>query len=370
MTVVHFETEFDQPTPAAAVPVTITSGVGGPVQVVDGLRRGQRIVGRFESSPGLVGLKIATGGAPIRVSVDLSVDATTASWWDRYVPSSVVPRAPYATRTLVVRSQGSVRAAVLLGRRPSDFTLRSTATARFDLAAADVPDDGLLVIELAEAAGGSHTAVGVRIDSVDIAYADPPDPVSGTVSVAQLVDHGLASTGVPPDRGTAQLTSDSFAVAPRGHAPVWTLSVGLGRTVRPDTLRPQPGPLLAKRPTGSAAPRLRDKAIAMSRRKVADARHASVRRIRHGFVLAGRCGLAPVGWLLAGVWLRASLITATLTPLTGGPPVPCAVTRMGGRRVAVAAPGPVEEPAMVRLHIRGLLGFTAAWRLRSARIAP
>ncbi len=367
MTVVHFQTDFDRPTPVQTVPVKITTGLAdGPVPIVDGLNRGDRIIGRFELSPGLVALKVAAGGAPIRVTVRIGADAATAAFARQHTPDSAP--SPYATRLIVVRSQGQTRGAVMLGRRPSDFTFQSTAVVSFDLAAEDVTDDGLLIVELAEGVPGSYAACGLRLDAIELAPAGPAPQSAGLLTAAQLIERGLASTGVPAANGTAELTSDEFVVVPRGKTPTWTLRAGLARSVTPDPLRPKPGPLLAARPTGSAAPRVREKMLALGRRKAGDARFRAIQRARHaGVRLLSRLFVAPIAWVLAGIWFRTGRVTAAITPVSGAPTMVC-IVRRNGRRLTVTAPAAIHEPAVVRLEARRFLGFMPAWRLQSARI--
>jgi hypothetical protein len=391
--VVHLQTEFDQPAAVVTVPVKIAASLGDHVHMVDGVLRSERSIGRVSMSPAMVGLKVVAAGRPVRVTIRLTADGSTASYLRDLQARALSPvtLAPYDTRELVIRSQGRTRAAVMLGRRATDFTFRSSATVRFDLAADEITDDGLVLIELAEVVRGSQAAVGLRVDTIEITAIPAAAPAripGGTVPATQLIAYGLAGTGVPAAKGTALLTSDAFVVmangsvangsVANGSVPTWILRANLTRPVAPDPLRRNPGPLLPARPTGAAAPRIREKAIALGRRKASEARFLATQRFRHlSTWLLLSVVVAPVAWLLAAVWFRTGPISATIEPVTGlaptgEPPMACTVRRMARRRIAVTAPATFHDrapagPAVVRLTGRRFLGLRPAWILTSAR---
>jgi hypothetical protein len=374
MTLVQIETEFDQPAVPVTVPAKISAGFGDKVRIVDGVLRSERAVGRVSMSPALVGIKLIGGGRPLRVTIRLALDNASANYLNgrNQLPAATIT--PYDTRELVIRSQGVTRGAVVLGRRPSDFTFATSATFGFDLGPDEVDDDGLLIIELAEVVRGSFAAMGVRFDTIEIVPAPAAAPApTGVVRAGQLVARGLASTGVPAVKERATLTSPAFVADPRGTTPTWTLRSYLVRTMVPDPLRKNPGPLMRPRPTGAAAPRVREKAVALGRRKADEAQFKARQRLRHLVMRSfAFLFLTPVAWLLAPIWFRTGRITATVEPVTGLAPTGeeprvCEVRRMSLRRIAVTPPVAFDGPVVVRLKARRFLGFTPGWKLNSAR---
>ncbi|BCJ36461.1 hypothetical protein Athai_39640 [Actinocatenispora thailandica] len=356
-----FDTVLDRPVPALRPPVTVRTGGGASLQICDGFVRGTGIVGRFSASPGLLGLKVAAGG-PVRVSVVLRADRETATWWEHRVPDSVRPRRPHAARLLLVRSQGATRAAALLTRPRGAFALDATATVRFDLAADELPADGLLVLEIADAAAGTgslpYAAVGVRIDSVAV----EPLPAVGPA---------VSAEGQVAPAGGSSVEDGLFLVAPPNPDPVryrWVLRAAPQPPAAVDPVTPQYGPLWQEPPTGAPPLRYRDKGIALARRRYEAARFAALRRLRRTTLRTGRTVTAPVRYATAPATVRAALAeppVVRLVPLDGGAPRPCRVHRRGGE-LAVEYSGRLAGPAVVRIETARPLD----WRLRRTEIDP
>ncbi|TDC87873.1 hypothetical protein E1292_46265 [Nonomuraea deserti] len=159
------DTDLDQVILPAIPPVHLLSGQVPSLQVTDRLHRGSHIVGRFETS-GLAGFKVAAQGRPLRVLLTLSADDRSVSGWHTGKPA---PGGPL-TRLVQIRSQGRLRQCVLLKGR------RSHAKVAFDLAAEEIPDDGLVCIEALDIMEGDGVGEEVRrIVSGRVA----PDGVAG-----------------------------------------------------------------------------------------------------------------------------------------------------------------------------------------------
>lgn len=363
-----FDTALDRPVAPLALPATVRSGGGAAIQICDGFVRGTGIVGRFSASPGLIGVKVAAAGRPLRVTLRLAADRETAQWWEHRVPERVTPRQPHGARLLLVRSQGATRSAVLLDRPHGSFALDATATVQFDLGADEVPDDGLLILELADAGNPPedvlpHGAVGVRVDSVTVEpVADDPARASdGPEETASPRDAGL---------GLGTVAGGVFLAVPAEPVSgtfVWTLRAGPAATVPPDRVAPPPGPLWEEPPTGSPRLRYRDKGMALARRRLAAARFAASNRARRGVIRGGRALTAPVRYGLAPLTVRSVLrpgdVHAQLVPLDGGTPTPC-VVRLRGNTVQIRWTGRLAGPAAIRLATPRPL----AWRLVAATV--
>ncbi|MBO0826808.1 MAG: hypothetical protein J2P24_03420 [Streptosporangiales bacterium] len=357
-------TEFDRPAPRLDVPGAVTSGRQPVLLLDDGLTRGDGVVGRFEASPALVAVKLAPVRAPVTVTLRLVADEDTSEWWERRVPESVLPRLPHGPRLLRVRSQGATRGAVVLARRPQDFQLRTRVRFTFQLTPDELPDDGMLIVELAdvtrdlpESLAGTlapHPAVGVRLDAVEVAPSTETPAVDGTIDGVAAERLGLVGTGGPPSGALLSVRDGFFTVPPtRSGVVTWQLRASMVRDAGPDPVPPQPGPAIPRRAPGEPPLSTRDKAIAVARHE-ADALRADVRRRgRHVAVRALRKATGPVHRTLtprlhADLFDRG-LIRARLVPLEDGPVVPCRVTAGSGGRVSVSCQAPPAGPAVVDL---------------------
>ncbi len=199
-----FATEFDEPVPARDLPAVFTSGGDAEVLVADRMTRGVAILGRVQGDSGAVVLKVRTEGRPVRVRVNLHVDSATQAAWSRVAsPARGVRELP---RLVLVRAQGTDRAAVLISRQRGRVRMvEAHAWVEFDLGPQEWGEDHLLVIELAEApppqwaatAFSPLAAVGVRVNEVEITAIEETDPPTGsrrlTGAPAQLA--GLVSAG-------------------------------------------------------------------------------------------------------------------------------------------------------------------------------
>ncbi len=199
-----FATEFDEPASSRDLPALFTSGGDPEVLVVDRVARGVAIVGRVQGASGAVVLKVRTGGRPVRVRVDLHVDGASQGAWSRAAsPTRGVRELP---RLVMVRAQGTDRAAVLISRQRGRLRMvEAHAWVEFDLHADEVGRDELLIIELADAtlppwAATSLSplaAVGVRINQVEVVAIEDvgEGKGSGRLTGAPAQHAGLVSAG-------------------------------------------------------------------------------------------------------------------------------------------------------------------------------
>ncbi|MFI5935083.1 hypothetical protein [Actinoplanes sp. NPDC051494] len=178
-----FATDYDEPPKfVAGLPLDLTSGQH--LNIVDQVVRGRAIIGRVTSDYGAVGVKMHHPGTATRVSVLVHLDETGTRWWsDRVRPSRHAPELP---RLVLVRAQGELRGAAVLARRQG---LKSAGgvkvTVEFDLAADELDEDGLLMVELAEPPRpgwvtgriAARSALGLRIDKITV-RAQPTAPIT------------------------------------------------------------------------------------------------------------------------------------------------------------------------------------------------
>lgn len=388
------DTEFDRPAARLAVPGAVTSGRGPELRLDDGLTRGDGVVGRFEASPALVAVKLAPVRGDVTVTVRLAADEDTAAWWERRVPESVRPRLPHEPRLLRVRSQGRTRGAVVLARRPWDFALRGRVRFAFRLTPDELPDDGILIVELADltrdlpeslaAALAPHAAVGVRVDAIDVTEADAAEPgkSSGTVDGGTAERLGLVATGGGSDVGSVPVRGGFFAVLPAASGSVtWQLRAGLVRDAGPDPVLPEPGPPIPRRAPNEPPLSTREKAVAVARHE-ADALRADLRlRGRHVTARGLRKATRPIHGALAphlrDDLLERGLLQACVLPLEDGPAVPCRVSAGPGGQVSLTCDAPPEVPAVVDLTqataaasaVARATGARLCWHLVSATYA-
>jgi hypothetical protein len=244
-----FATEFDPPPAVLELPADVRTGHDPGLRMTDHLVRGRGIVGRFAAPHAMFGLKVRTPDRPLRVSVDLRLDAGAARWWaERTDPATVAGAGRRELpRLALVSSQGRPRAAVLLARPPiGGRAADARTTVEFDLAPDEVPEHGMVIVAVDDVAdrlpgwaAGSvcpASVVGLRVDAVRIApAAGSPDaeggaPVSsGPVSAGGFVgnparrDHGPARTpyvvvnplhSTSPGARASEASASKLSVAP------------------------------------------------------------------------------------------------------------------------------------------------------------
>ncbi len=147
-------TELDEVIAPLAPPIEVFGGQGAALQVADHFHRGKQILGRFERS-GLVGFKVATRGRRLRVKVSLALDETSFPGWhlDGRAQAARLPQ-----RLIQVRAQGRLRQCVLLKGGPGVKSGQSV----FDLLPEEVPEDGLVCVEILDITEGRGVSSDVR----------------------------------------------------------------------------------------------------------------------------------------------------------------------------------------------------------------
>ncbi|GAA2891958.1 hypothetical protein GCM10010517_56380 [Streptosporangium fragile] len=369
-----FVTEHDRPAPVLVPPVAVESGRSDGFQVADQVYRGTRFVGRFASA-GLAGFKVLGTEAGVRVRVVLSLDNKSVVHWRKNVDDcAAASRLP---RLIQIRSQGRLRQCVLLDSRSA--RKRPRATAEFDLAADELPPDGLLCVEAVDAAEWYGTSprltdavrgriapsgvTGVRIDRVEFEPVPRTsrrrstkefDAVSG--EAASLVSLGGVQHGRKP--GARRLDSGMIVVnpvPPSAKGSRVTLCLGArvaglpkGGPTRPRVRRGRPGRL----------GRLRLRAWRVRRAAHARVRGVLSRLTVLAYGLAAR--IRPVG-------IPAPLVLS----LEDGATIPAGFTREGRRDARLEFPAPLTAPALVvlpadlRLRRRLRLSLISVTRLPS-----
>ncbi|MFC5825221.1 hypothetical protein [Nonomuraea insulae] len=214
-------TELDQVILPAIPPIHLTSGKVAALQVADRLRRGSQIVGRFETS-GLAGFKVSAQGRTLRVQVALSADERSVSGW--HEGRTEVAGLP---RLVQVRSQGRLRQCVLLRGK------KAHARVAFDLSPEEIPDDGLICVEVLDITEGDGVCeevrqavagrvaedgvAGLRLDKVVFEEPPPVDYDPDTLDGSRCELYSLISAGGLANlnrQGPRVLRSGMFVVNP------------------------------------------------------------------------------------------------------------------------------------------------------------
>lgn len=353
----RFDTVFDDPPPPTRAPFKISRGDHPAVRVTDSFVRDNHGIGRCEGSPALIGLKLAKPDQPVRVTISLRATVETGATWRRFAPERVASREAYQPRVLLVRSQGATRAVVVIAREPGAFAYDSRHVVRFDVQPSELSDDGLLVIELAEPAEpplwamsqlAPHPAAGVEITAVDVSasHAAAPSRLEPPAS-----GDGLIAVG-----------TDTFAGAGS-----WRLRADARRQPRADLPSVDRGAPWGPRPPSAPKLRMREKAVAIIRRRVEDLLVMAGRSISHVVWRARRMIAAPLTPLTAGVQLRAALrrgeVRAQVVTFDGATAIEASIRGRSWRDIEVTPARPVTGPALlcVRAGRRPL-----RWQLRAA----
>ncbi|MFI5494495.1 hypothetical protein [Actinoplanes sp. NPDC051859] len=259
-----FGTDFDEPAQVLdGLPIEVASGQDSGVCIVDQVVRGVAILGRVTGDHGAVGLKLRDPGVATRVSVGIQLDETSTRWWaDRVRPPRLAPELP---RLVLVRAQGKLRGAALLARHQGfRHAAGAQVTVEFDLAAADLDGDGLLMVELAEPPRpewvhdriAARPALGVRIDHISVRPQPPttasPVPAGFTgCDLALLPADGpeqfrLETTPVPPAPPVPRSPSNRWTRRKPARAGFKVLRIARRAAIRTlamrsTVLRPAPG---------------------------------------------------------------------------------------------------------------------------------
>ena len=258
------DTAFDEVAQPLELPIKLTDGRVPALKIGDYLARGSRTIGRLTGAASIVALKIRADHRPLRVSMQVRLDWLAVRWWVDRADAAAPPRE--LPRLVVVRSQGRVREAVVLAR---SHTSLGSSDARgfvtFDLAAGEVPEDGLLVIELAD---GGHTLpawaassfiaespIGLQVDWIEVTpVTDGASPAPADGASPAPADGGspataarVRSNGAWPGRADGA-TCQSLGVVSAG---------GLIRGAGSDQGPPRTGCLVVSPRTNGGEVRLR-----------------------------------------------------------------------------------------------------------------
>ncbi|WP_434742379.1 hypothetical protein [Micromonospora sp. SH-82] len=194
-----FTTDFDVPHPVGDLPAVVDGGHQPTVCVVDQMVRGHQIIGRAVGDPATVGIKVRPAWQPIRVAVTLQLDDAGTRWWaSRVKPDPAQAERP---RLVVLSSQGRIRGAAVLARRQGWLRAGgSKETISFELAADELGDDDLLLVEMsdpridlpgwADGRFSTSSAIGLRIDRIHLdplPTTEPPPPSAATSGCPFLV---------------------------------------------------------------------------------------------------------------------------------------------------------------------------------------
>jgi hypothetical protein len=327
-------TELDEVIVPLSPPIEVFGGQAAALQVADQFHRGKQILGRFERS-GLVGFKVATRGRWLRVKVALALDETSFPGWhlDGRAQAARLPQ-----RLIQVRAQGRLRQCVLLKGGPGI----KSGQAVFDLMPEEVPEDGLVCVELLDVAEGRDVSpevreavagsvmeggtAGLRIDSV--AFEEVPEPKAGRqgeeLDAARCELLSLVSSGGLANlnrRGVRTMRSGLFVVNP---VPLGVFGSGGRLTVRLGSR--------ADLSTGRPAT-ARDRALM---RRALRRAGGEARRLRHA-AREAMCTAAPT-------------VARIMSVQDGALPMPTRSTT--GNALELDLPAPLTSPVLVQAACR------------------
>lgn len=290
----RFSTAFDRPVEGLEPPAVLVSGTHPAVRLVEGFARGVGLVGRFTASSGMLAIKLASHGEAVRVEVLLRLDQESSRWWTTRAPADE-QRTPGEARLVLLHSQGACRGGAVLRRRPGSRG-PARASLAFTLTAQELPDDGLLILDLKTLAGSpleadgrfaSHAGLGVAVMRIEVTYAVGA-PAAGhsdlVLDGATCLRQGLVSAGDLPDLDLAGAGSLPLGVCVANPSPpgyrAGRDSVALVLTARSGTRAEAilPAPLV-RGVDGGPVGRLRAKGQRLST-KLVPLRAAAVRELR------------------------------------------------------------------------------------------
>lgn len=249
----YLSTHYDHDR-AGPVPAQLTDGKHPVLRVTEGFLRRTGNVGRCIASPAAFGLSAAAfGDDPTRVTLRLSLDRHTATYWDRYVREDVPRSAADQPRLVVVCAQREVRGALLLTPRPLGQG-RAIGELGVTLTSSELPASGLALFELWgahewRAASGAAVAAasalapqattGMVVNTISVGPADPPVAwsVNHTLDARTSERLGLVSTGglnaqMLTEQGSTFLSAGMLVVNPCAGASA-RLTLGFARGTPP-----------------------------------------------------------------------------------------------------------------------------------------
>lgn len=209
-------TTFDDVVTPLTLPVDLTGGAVPEAMVMDGIVRGQAIVGRTRSNDTMLGLKFDNGGRPVRVDLELSADEATEKWWRVRVPEEHREADLTLPRLVSIRAGQKARlvGAALVTQLAEDSPGLTRVAVSFDLDADEINPEGLLMIEVLGVSLGRddlldvRPALGLRYDAVRVTERGADEPrlpaqVSGGHTIKARTRHGWMS--VVPGEGVTSV---------------------------------------------------------------------------------------------------------------------------------------------------------------------
>ncbi|MFP3963656.1 hypothetical protein SMC26_15140 [Actinomadura fulvescens] len=335
---------------AGLVPAQLTNGKSAALRVTEGFLRRAGNVGRCIASPAALGLSAsAVGDEPARVTLRLSLDRHTATYWDRYVREDVPRSAAEQPRLVVVCAQRAVRGALLLAPRPAGKG-RAIGELGVALAPDEIPAGGLALFEL----WGAHEWRPVNGAAVTSGLA--PQATAGLVVNAISVGPAASSAAWSAGRTLDARTSERLGLVSTGG-----LNARMLTEQGPTTLG---SGMLVVNPCDVAAARLNfgwargPSPASRAARNGARWRRQLDRARRKAVVLAQRgleVAASPGPSALDGLRVEAlGLSDGTVTPLTA------TYRPEGGFTVVVPGQG---QPMLLTISQRGGPGSATRFRL-------
>jgi hypothetical protein len=209
----RFDTAFDRVIEPLALPGQLSSGAAAELTTVDGLVRGIACIGRFITSPALLGVKVRPTDRPVRVTAHLCLDSMSLDWWEERTPIEGLFRGASTPRLLLVRAQGKARGAILLIRQAADSGTATAGVVSFDLRPEELTAEGLFVLEVVSIDKGrpawapavSLGSIGIRVDLIEFTE------VHGDREIGQVSTGNLP---FGPVNGTLTLRGGYFVANP------------------------------------------------------------------------------------------------------------------------------------------------------------
>jgi hypothetical protein len=145
----RYDEPGDRPTP---LPAVLSSGKDPALQLADGFVRGRRMLGRCRTSPVALGIKMGPVAGPLRFTIEFILDKITPEWSAEHAapttpsPTSGPDERGEQPRLLLIHAQRRLRGAIVLRSHPEHRPVRAEIS--LELAAAEIPADGLVLLEI------------------------------------------------------------------------------------------------------------------------------------------------------------------------------------------------------------------------------
>lgn len=315
-----FATEFDAPFVAARLPASITSGFDPTLRLTDGIRRDDDRIGTCTRAAMLLGLATEPH-QPVRVEMDVA--------WSR----------PGTKAALVELRSGPAKALFLV---PSRATARPsrTVTIGLDVPASEIPEGGLLLIEILDGAAHLPASVRQRLRSsgpramslLEMRLSAPPDGAGDPSAPGTWVADGMA---LVHGRGETSMTLEGRLHQPRrGQKDTGPADGSSGEVPQRVLRRPPPRGFFAEQAKAKQAP-------PRQAGRASTAAEAVLRKLGRFLPLVAQRWLVAANLRVLG---RDALRRIAAIDAESGAPVAVAATVRGSRimlRVAQSTSGAV-----------------------------